>query len=124
MLTRTKAKRQRAETASKWSTRLPAVLLKASMAFLRGHELAVALTVCKQWRLSDQARQSLFKASYTRESGACLLWDSPGDRTGPNWERLVAQRVQTDRNWREGKFTVRNYSKRVVLAPGGTVLFG
>src|SRR5579883_2966241 len=124
MLTRTKAKRQRAETASKWSTRLPAVLLKACLAFLRGHELAVALTVCKPWRLSDQARQALFKASYMRESCACLLYDSPGDSNPANWERLVAQRVQTDRNWREGKFTVREYMSYefALLAPGGTLL--
>src|SRR5579883_2220370 len=99
MLTRTKAKRQRAEAASKWSTRLPAVLLKECLAFLRGHELAVALTVCKQWRLSEQARQALFKACYMRESGACLHYDSSGN-SNPNWQRLVARRVQTDRNWR------------------------
>lgn len=119
-------KRQRVQTDSPWSTRLPAVLLREVFSLLNGCDLALASCTCKLWRLNDRVRQLLFKTCYLRNSAACLPYDTR-DLT-PDWQRLFARRIQTDRNWRRGRF--RSYvvdppcrSYDAIPVPGGFMTF-
>src|SRR5579883_665035 len=60
-----------------------------------------------------------------RESGASLSYDSPLE-ANPNWQQLVANRAQTDRNWRECKFSTSIVNRAGVFgpfsAPGGCLM--